>query len=202
MQEYVKMLKHCFDFNGRARRREYWVVNMINSGIAVLINALMFFICTATGNPLFTQINGVPTMNTMGNTVTMLFSILSSLFSIYVFVASLGLIVRRYHDAGFPGWAFPLCLLGTCLCGIGGIVHLVFTCLPSKEDNEYGVNPKAPENNEYDSNTSIWGSVVFYIVCMVLLMIGVFANIAKFGISEQSAFNTFTQVVGGLTGCM
>lgn len=202
MQEYGKMLRHCFDFNGRARRREYWVVSMINSGIAVLIYALMTLTCTVMGRSLFTEVNGTPVMNTMGNSVALVFSVISSLFSIYVFIVSLGLTVRRYHDAGFPGWAFPLCLLGTCLCGIGGIVHLVFVCLPSKEDNQYGVNPKAPENNEYDSNTSIWGSVVFYILCIILMMIAVFVNVSRFGIEEQSGLDMFTQAASVLTGWM
>lgn len=202
MQEYGKMLKHFFDFQGRARRREYWVVSMINSGISVLIYALMFFICTITGHSIFTQVGGTPTMNTMGSMPAIILFIVSSLFSLYVFIASLALTVRRYHDAGFPGWAFPLCLLGTCLCGIGAIVHLVFILLPSKEDNQYGVNPKAPEYNEYDSNTSIWGSIVFYVVCFVLAMVGAFLNVMKCGIDEQSALDMFTQAVSGLSGLM
>ncbi len=202
MQEYGKMLRHFFDFNGRARRREYWVVNMINSGVAVLIYALMFFASTASGHSMIAQAGGAPMLNYFGSTPAIVLSGVYGLFSLYIFISSLALTVRRYHDAGIPGWAFPLCLLGSCLCGIGGIVHLVFCFLSSKEDNQYGVNPKAPGNNEYETNTSIWGSIVFYVICIVIVMVAAFINVMKCGIGEQPALNTFTQAFSGFTGLL
>ncbi len=55
------------------------------------------------------------------------FTPLSYLYSLAVLVPSIAITCRRLRDAGYN----PLLIL-LCLTGIGSIVVLVFTCMPTK----------------------------------------------------------------------
>lgn len=189
MKEYKNMLKRMFDFKGRARRREFWVVTLINSAITCLLNAVLFGACSLAGDPLCYAMGGSAGFNTSGSLVGTIISIPISLFSIYVFVSMLGITVRRYHDAGVPGWVYPICIIGCCCCGIGAIVHLVICFLPSKEDNQYGSNPKAPENNEYEDASGIIISLVAYAICFILVVGCVTWNVMKCGLKDGIDFS-------------
>lgn len=199
MKEYKKMLKNMFWFEGRARRREFWVVSLINSAISCFLYALMFFASTFAGDALcYTYTNGAGAgFDTTGSVVGTIFVVPIVIFMIYIIVSTIGLTVRRYHDAGIPGWVYPICLAGCCLCGIGAIAHLVICFLPSKEDNQYGVNPKAPQNNEYEDGAGIVIAVVLYVICLFLVIAGVAFNVAKCGLKGSVGSINSTS---GLTG--
>jgi uncharacterized membrane protein YhaH (DUF805 family) len=64
-------------------------------------------------------------------------SVLGGLYSLAVLLPSLGVAVRRLHDTGKSGWWLLI-----ALTGIGVIVLIVFYCMDSTPDNEYGPNPK------------------------------------------------------------
>lgn len=53
MKEYSKMLKNMFRFEGRARRREYWVCSLINAAIRSVFLTVMILGATFAGDPLF-----------------------------------------------------------------------------------------------------------------------------------------------------
>ena len=55
--------------------------------------------------------------------------ILSTIFSLVVLLPSLGILVRRLHDAGFSGWWALLLLVPA----IGLIAVIILACLPSKK---------------------------------------------------------------------
>ena len=55
--------------------------------------------------------------------------ILSTIFSLVVLLPSLGILVRRLHDAGFSGWWALLLLVPA----IGFIAVIILACLPSKK---------------------------------------------------------------------
>ena len=104
--------KYC-DFNGRARRSEYWWFTLAYSIVNGILSAL--------------------TRN--GGTVM---SIITLIVALAVFLPSLGVAVRRLHDTGRSGWWILLAF--TC---IGGIVLIVWYCMDSQPgDNQYGPNPK------------------------------------------------------------
>ncbi|NHM34004.1 DUF805 domain-containing protein [Neobacillus terrae] len=113
MQWFLKVLKNYATFNGRARRKEYWMFTLIS----VIITILLAVAEAATG----------------------LDSILTGLFSLAILVPSLAVIVRRLHDTGRSGLMVLLGLIPI----IGGIILLVFAAQDSKPgENEYGPNPK------------------------------------------------------------
>ena len=103
------------DFNGRARRSEYWYF--------VLFTFLVSLAISVVGTPI-----GGP----------WLVRVLNGLFTLAIFIPSLALVFRRLHDTGRTGLWF---LLG--FFPLTAIVLIVFLCLDSQPGaNEYGPNPK------------------------------------------------------------
>jgi len=118
MNWYLQALKQYAVFSGRAQRSEYW-----------------FFILFYTiGYILFVIIDSIlGTYNTQDGV-----GLLSGIFLLAHLLPSIGVSVRRLHDIGRSGWWYLLILLPI----IGGIILIVFFIIDSKEDNEYGPNPK------------------------------------------------------------
>ena len=101
--------KQYAKFSGRATRREYW--------FAVLFLAI---IGAAAG-----VIDGL----IFGGETTPL----TSIVSLATFIPQLAVTWRRLHDSGKSGLWWLL-----NLTGIGSIVVLIFMCLKSDRDNQYG----------------------------------------------------------------
>ncbi len=113
MNWYLKVLKQYADFNGRARRKEYWMF--------VLFNTIFAFLAISIDNLAGT--NG-------------LFYLL---YGLAVFVPGLAVGVRRLHDVGKSGWMLFIALIPI----IGSIWLIVLMATDSNVGgNEYGQNPK------------------------------------------------------------
>ncbi len=122
MNWYLKVLKQYADFNGRARRKEYWMFFLINM---IISYALAFF-------PLLIDLPEL--------------AIVSTLYSLALFLPSIAVGVRRLHDVGKSGWFFLIVLIPL----IGAIWLLVLFCTDGDQGpNKWGVNPKIP-NTELD----------------------------------------------------
>jgi len=119
---FLKPIKEKFaDFNGRARRKEYWMFNLF----VWIISSILNLIDLAIG----TYVSSI--------------AILSTVFSLIVMIPSLALSVRRLHDVNKSGWYLLLWLLPI----IGWI--WLFVLLVTEGDqgkNEYGPDPKNPVN--------------------------------------------------------
>ena len=131
MNEFILMWKNIFDYKGRARRQEYWMPYLwfMVIGVVEVIVLCADLVVVEVVNELIGMILFVA--------ILLVFLVVN----IALNVALLSLTVRRYHDAGFSGWW----LLATCVlsfCWIGSIIHLIILCLDSKEDNQWGPNPK------------------------------------------------------------
>jgi uncharacterized membrane protein YhaH (DUF805 family) len=126
MQWYLKVLKQYADFNGRARRTEFWMFVLFNA-IAYVVLALVdvligtaSFVASGTGF----QFGG---------------GLLSGLYSLAVLIPSLAVTVRRFHDQDKSGWFILLGLIPI----VGGIIVLVFMCLEgTRGANRFGPDPK------------------------------------------------------------
>tara|TARA_B100001113_G_C20918838_1_gene539152 strand:+ start:15 stop:344 length:330 start_codon:yes stop_codon:yes gene_type:complete len=77
MNWYLKVLKNYAVFNGRARRKEYWMFVLFNTIISFVIG----FIGGASG-----------------------LDFLSGVYSLIVFIPSIAVAIRRMHDVGKSGW--------------------------------------------------------------------------------------------------
>ena len=124
MKEAVtSVLTQYANFDGRARRSEYWYFT--------LFEAIVTGVLAGLGSAFF---GSDSTMN--------IFTVLSSLFSLAVFIPGLAVTWRRLHDTGRSGAFFFLTLIPV----VGGIILLVFLCQNSTPgDNRFGPNPKAKD---------------------------------------------------------
>lgn len=120
MNWYLSVMRNYANFDGRARRREYWIF--------VLLNTVFMLVAMILDNVL-------------GLTkITSGFSPLYSLYFLATLVPSLAVTVRRLHDTGKSGWY----LLVAFIPFIGSIWLFVLTILDSDPyENEYGQSPKA-----------------------------------------------------------
>jgi len=119
MDWYLKVLKQYVDFNGRARRSEYWtflLFSIVFAGGAMLLDKSVEVVVFGTGyGPLF------------------LF------FALATFVPGTAVAVRRLHDIGKSGWMLFIVLIPV----VGAVWMLVLLLTNSKAGaNEYGENPK------------------------------------------------------------
>ena len=118
MNWYLDAWKNYVNFQGRARRKAFWMFVLFN---LIAIFALNF-------------VEGAIGLRGEGD-----YGILSGLYSLAVLLPALGLAVRRLHDTGRSGWWILIGLVPL----IGGIILLVFYVLDSQPGtNRYGPNPK------------------------------------------------------------
>jgi uncharacterized membrane protein YhaH (DUF805 family) len=119
MNWYLKALKKYAVFNGRARRKEYWMFFLFNIIIGFFLGL----------------IEGVAGIAPEGDP-----SVVGALFMLAVLLPTLAVGVRRLHDTDRSGWWMLLALVPI----IGAIVLFGFTIQDSQPgENQYGPNPKA-----------------------------------------------------------
>jgi uncharacterized membrane protein YhaH (DUF805 family) len=119
MEWFLKVIK-SFSFEGRARRKEYWMFVLV----AVVAGIVLAFIDGMLG--IYSENAGI--------------GLLGGLFAISILIQCIAVGVRRLHDTGRSGWW----LLVNLVPFVGWIVVLVLMALEGKQgDNPYGPDPKA-----------------------------------------------------------
>ena len=99
LDNYINGWKRIVDFEGISNRAQFWTFTLTNGIINMLISELL-------GSLL----------------------IISSIFSILVFIAGLAISIRRLRDINKSGWN----LLWYFIPLIGWIILLVYFCEPSR----------------------------------------------------------------------
>lgn len=122
MNWFLVAFKKYAEFNGRARRKEYWMFWLFN----YLITMLLFIVELSSGT--FNFGNGIGP--------------LTGLFGLIMFLPSISVTVRRLHDVNKSGW-FILISLIPIIGGIWLFIKLVTNSTPGT--NKYGENPKGIE---------------------------------------------------------
>ena len=124
------ILKNYANFNGRARRAEYWYTALFNFILIIP------FYCIA--------IWGITSKST---TITILGSLLYIVVALGTLIPGLAVSVRRLHDLNKSGWNYLIGLIPF----IGGIILLVwFFTDGNRFVNNYGDDPKNPTEPEFD----------------------------------------------------
>ena len=125
MIDYYKIvLKNYANFEGRARRSEYWYYTLMNIIIVVALEILA----------------GVCGM--ASSVLTIIVGLLLVIYALGTLVPSIAVMVRRLHDVGKSGWWYFIALIPI----VGAIWLLVLLCTDSQPgSNEYGMNPKTGE---------------------------------------------------------
>jgi uncharacterized membrane protein YhaH (DUF805 family) len=121
MEWYVMALKRYAEFNGRSRRKEYWMFTLYNI-VIVMVLYLAGLVMLLRGS------------------ISMVFFGLAIVYWLAVLVPGLAVCVRRLHDIDKSGWF----ILVSLIPAVGGIILLVLVCLDGTPgDNRFGPSPKA-----------------------------------------------------------
>lgn len=137
MIDYWKnaITKNYANFNGRARRSEYWYYTLMNIIIVIGLEILI----------------GVCAASDLG-VVSMILGAILVIYALGTFIPSLAVVVRRLHDQGKSGWFFCVAFIPL----VGSIWLLVLLCTEgTRGDNEYGSDPKnqtSMDDNALDSH--------------------------------------------------
>jgi uncharacterized membrane protein YhaH (DUF805 family) len=120
MNWYLKVLKQYADFNGRARRKEYWMF--------VLFNLIFGIVAMMIDGGVGLNIGALP------------YGWIYVLYTLATLLPGIAVCVRRLHDVGKSGWWIFIALVP--LIGFIWLLVLMFTD-SQPGDNAYGPNPKA-----------------------------------------------------------
>ena len=127
MDMFIKVVRDNYiNFEGRARRKEFWMFTLVYTIIA--------FVTMGIDSVLFPEAELVN---------------LNLLFTLGLLPPSIGVGVRRLHDTNKSGWLLLLWLL----LFIGWVWIIILYCLDSDiGDNDYGPSDKYPDANESDDD--------------------------------------------------
>ena len=118
MNWYIDAWKNYVNFQGRARRKAYWMFVLFNI-IAIVVLGM---------------IDGALGLGGQSG-----YGILSGIYSLAIILPGLAVAVRRLHDTGRSGWWMLIGLVPV----VGPIVLLVFFVQDSQPGgNQFGPNPK------------------------------------------------------------
>jgi uncharacterized membrane protein YhaH (DUF805 family) len=123
MQWYLDVLKKYTVFDGRARRKEFWMFALFSTIISIILGIIDRIIGTDFGS------------NSSSGW-------LSTIYSLAVLLPTIGVGIRRMHDTNRSGWWILISLV-PC---IGWIWYIVLAAQEGTAgDNNYGPDPKAAE---------------------------------------------------------
>lgn len=105
--------QHYFDFNGRARRAEFWWYIVVYMVLAIIVNVI--------------------------DSMVHLGGLLGGLLSLALLLPNLGVAVRRLHDTNRSGWWILIALVP--LVGIVLLI-IWYAAEGTKGPNTYGPDPK------------------------------------------------------------
>ena len=119
MEWYFTVLRKYADFDGRARRKEYWMYQLVNFAVVMILYVSDAFAA------IFDTGLGIGVL-TIG-------------YSLAVLIPGLAVQVRRLHDTGRSGWWIFVGLVPV----IGAFALLAFMLIEGDAGaNEYGDDPK------------------------------------------------------------
>ena len=123
MDMMLAPLKKYADFQGRARRQEYWMWTLGVVIVTFVLEAIFF----AAGGP-----RG-------GNIITALIGLVLLVFCLAIFIPALAVAFRRLHDTDRSAWWL---LIGFVPL-LGAIALIVFYCMDGTPGpNKFGPDPK------------------------------------------------------------
>ena len=130
MEWYLKVMKnHYADFNGRARRKEYWMFGLIY----MVVILLAIFLDNVLGLKFNIEGLDIP------------YGYLYGLTALIHLIPSFAVTVRRFHDCDKSGWL--LLLLFIPLVNLIGFFVFLYYMLKAgtSGDNRFGSDPKEIE---------------------------------------------------------
>lgn len=132
MELMFQPLRKFADFNGRARRTEYWLFVLFEC--LLLAGLGILFAVTAAALPADASGQMSEQAAAIGGGLVLV----GVLIYLVLLLPRLAVLVRRLHDTGNSGWLVLLAIVP-----LGGIVLFVFTVLDGTVGaNQHGPDPK------------------------------------------------------------
>ena len=119
MNWYLKAMNSYATFKGRSTRSEYWYFMLFYILILVMPLILAGFLG-------------------LGENGQSIMFIISGILLLIHIIPSLAVSIRRLHDIDKSGWWYLISFIPY----IGAIAIMIMAMIDSKDDNEYGENPK------------------------------------------------------------
>jgi uncharacterized membrane protein YhaH (DUF805 family) len=131
MDWYLMVWKRYSEFEGRSRRKEFWMF--------VLFNMLALLALAALGAA------GIAMSEDYGG----LLFVPLGIYVLAALIPNLAVATRRFHDVGKSGWLLLLLIVLGMIPFVGivaSIIEIVFLCQDGDPGiNQYGPNPKFPD---------------------------------------------------------
>ena len=123
MEWYIKVINSYSDFNGRSRRKEYWMFTLWN-----ILFALLAALLDYSFGIVYPLVGYGP---------------LNIAYGLFVLVPGIAVTVRRLHDIGKSGWMYLVAFIP-----IVGWIWLLILLIEEGDqgNNAYGEDPKQFEN--------------------------------------------------------
>lgn len=152
MEWMIMPLRRYADFEGRSRRKEFWMFQLLNLLVAAVL-AGPFFVSflgatiASAGDPAAEA--SLAEDNLAGGLgLSMIGLGLYGIYALAVLVPSIAVTVRRFHDRDMSGWWYLGLTVGSIVPFVGflaSIALFVFMVLPGTQGgNRFGPDPKDP----------------------------------------------------------
>ena len=137
MDWYFQVISKYAVFNGRARRKEFWMFSLVNFVLVMFLELIQFVLQIGLTR------QAADSDRSMVAGVLLCVAGLLFIYSMGLLIPSLAVTVRRLHDTGRSGWNYFIGLIPI----VGGIILLIYLCEDSQPGmNLYGPNPKEAQN--------------------------------------------------------
>jgi uncharacterized membrane protein YhaH (DUF805 family) len=131
MEWMLMPLRRYADFNGRSQRQEYWLFVLFS--ILLYIAAIIVLISLVATLDPGTGKDAAPSV------AVIVGILLIGLLYLGLFLPTLAVQVRRFHDQDLSGWFVLLAFVPY----LGGLIMLVFMCIDGTAGpNRFGPDPK------------------------------------------------------------
>ena len=175
MNWYLAVLKNYAVFDGRARRKEYWMFS--------LFNLIFLIVAIILDNVLGTAIGEVG------------FGLFYFLYLLAVLIPSIAVTVRRLHDVGKSGWMLLISLIPI----IGAIwLFVLYVTDSNPGENLYGPNPKEMQSNGFAKDESIGDTLILIVVIWMFLSRTFWTILPNIAQDFFSTFHLFIELVWAL----
>lgn len=136
MDWMIMPLKRYADFSGRSRRKEYWMFTL-----GMVIVYVLFFALVLGGIGAGTD-SSTGELGLFGSMFAGTAGIAFLVFILALFIPSLAVQVRRFHDQDKSGWFVLLNFIPY----VGGFIVLAMMCIAGTEGpNRFGPDPKGED---------------------------------------------------------
>ncbi len=152
MEWMILPFKRYADFQGRSRRKEFWMFALLNLLVAAVLAGPFFFsfisASIATAGDPNADAAAIEAMMQGGMGLSAVGVVLYGIYALAAFIPNIAVTVRRLHDRDMSGWWYLGLVVGGLVPFVGflaSIALFVLMLLPGTAgSNRFGQDPKDP----------------------------------------------------------